>query len=373
MKVFETLDLTSPDVVLGRHSAWLPKVQIKVPFQHGGMITKYTCPGQGITDPEATIPHEVAIFKALAKMKMAPSIGEFVYFKEVISLYDGAWRCDPLGAYGFKMRDATKLAPGCFDIKKMRELPIKSSEGAWGDVLKNGNTINGYLIDVRRSAWDMMKWKGEKLPTLVRYEENVAVLEGRIKRDCQFPKNERVEPYQDIWLGTHLVKGARNVEKRAAQLGFSPGSWESVLDIGCQTGGMLQHSWFKLPNGEEGIHAGVDIDQDYVMCARAAARINNQNLCIRRMNVGKEVEKLLKWTQKFFKGPPVHLLLLSMEKHLGESVLWQIVDEVHAEHVYIETNAMKEGAYRLLDGVDRRGGKYLGDSDDRNTRRLYRI
>ena len=132
MKTIDTVDATSPRAVVGRHAIWLPELQVKIPFQFGGVVTKYQR-DELAYDPSLTIPHEVAILRALAAAGMAPPVGAFVRVNTIISHHLGAWHADPLGAWGYEMADATKLPPGRFSIDAMRALPISGSPGAWGD------------------------------------------------------------------------------------------------------------------------------------------------------------------------------------------------------------------------------------------------
>ncbi len=377
MKIFDTLDLTAPGVVIGNHGIWLPAYKIKVPFQWGGKVTKYS--RQERLGSRDTIVDEVAILRALAQEGCAPPVGDLVFFRNVISNYLGAWHCDPCGAYGYEIEDANKLPRGRFDRNVMQALPINGSAAAWGDVLKRDNIINGYLVDVRRSPHDLLKWDGprEMLPTA---NEPIDHLRARVHRQCQFPAGERELAYQDFWLDGKLERGQRRVVERAHQLGFHPERGEGVLDIGSQSGSFLQYAHNEMQG--EGRLVGVEMSPEYVDCARALARSCNQNICFRQMNVLKERGSLTAWIKSYFPHGIQHLLLLSMEKHLGESFIWGLVDELKAKNTYIETNAVAEdkgtgpepaGPMKFFEEVISRGGTYLGPSRDRNLRRLYRI
>lgn len=369
MRTLDIFDATAPAVVVGRHAIWSPALQIKIPFQWGGRVTKYQhC--EATYDPAATLPHELAILRALSSERMAPPIGELVRVDTLVSQHPCAWHADPVGAWGYEMADATQLQPGRFALKRMRELPIVGSEGAWSDLGKPGNVVNGYLVDVRRSAWDMLRWTGElaPLPTL---ERNLAALRDRVHRDCQFPPGEREQAYQDFWIGGQLERGQRRVVERAEAMGFRPRAGESVLDIGTQAGGFLQ---LAARAGATKI-AGVEIDPRYIDCARALARSCEQNICIRKMDVVKERATLLEWVRGYFPDGVDHLLLCSMEKHLTEVGMFDLVDAIGARRVYIETNAVgiNAGPMKLWSQVSARGGRHVGDTRDRNLRRLYRI
>jgi hypothetical protein len=91
MKTIRELDLTAPGVVLGRHSAWVPELGIKVPFQWGGRITKHgkAEPSFAVAD---SLPHEVRILRALAERGMAPPVGDLVFIETLISRHPGVWR-----------------------------------------------------------------------------------------------------------------------------------------------------------------------------------------------------------------------------------------------------------------------------------------
>ena len=379
MKSYETLDLIDPppSVVLGNHCIWLPSISIKVPFQCGGKITKRTRDEKCY--PRETIVDEVCILQTLAKMQMAPPLSDLVFFREVISDYPGAWHSDPCGAYGFEMTNANGLPPGRFDINAMRQLPIEGSEGAWGDVEKSGNIINGYLIDARRSGHDVFRWHGPRF-TLPDARESETELAARVHRECQFPAAKRDIAYQDFWLRGKLIRGQRRVEERARALSFNPSQDETVLDIGSQAGAFLQYAW-NLTSGQ-GRYVGVDANDEYVRCAQALARSCNQNICFRRMDITHNLESFLSWIRGYFVDGIDHLLLLSMEKHISEDLLFRLIDMIKAKRVYVETNAVAKddgsgsppaAPMKLWEGVRQRGGRYVGDSRDRNLRRLYTI
>lgn len=371
MKILDTLDLTQDYATAGNHGIWLPLLGMKVPFQWGGRVTKYS--RRELGHSRDTIADEVAILRALAALGMAPPVGEIVFFREVISTYPGAWHCDPCGTYGYEIADANKLPPGRFNIEAMRALPIAGSPGAWGDVMRPGNIVNGYLVDVRRSGFDLLRWTGDNKPALPSALEDASELRARVHRECQFPAGERGEAYQDFWLAGRLERGQRRVSERAELLGFAPLPGESVLDIGCQSGSFLQHAW--LAAGGVGRFAGVEVNPSYIDCARALARSCGMNLCIRPMNVVEERAAFLAWVREYFPAGVDHLLLLSMEKHLGETFMFDLVDAIGAERTYIETNAVgvDAGPMKLWPMVQARSGVHVGDSRDRNLRRLYRI
>jgi hypothetical protein len=372
MRTIPIIDATAPDVVAGRHALWCPREQIKVPFQFGGLVTKYRHAEAGYL-PSETIPNELAIMRALAAERMAPPIGEIVRVETLISNHPGAWHADPLGAWGYEMGDATKLPPGRFSIERMKALPIEGSPGAWNDILvaDRANIINGYLVDVRRSAFDMLRWTDGGLEALPVIAQDTDSLRARVHRDSQFPAGQRAEAYQDFWLAGNLERGQRRIVERAQAMGFAPEPNETVLDIGCQAGGFLQYAAMR---GVKRL-AGVEIDAKYVDCSRALAWSCGQNISVRQMDVIAERAAFLEWVRDYFPNGVDHLLLLSMEKHLGEHAMFALIDAIGAERTYIETNAVgiDAGTMKLWPHVQTRGGRHVGDSTDRNLRRLYQI
>jgi hypothetical protein len=374
VRTIDVIDIHRAEVVVGRHAVWLPNLQIKIPFQWGGRIAKYRHT-EATYDPADTLPHELAILRALAAEGMAPPIGELVRVETLISEHPGAWHADPVGAWGYEMADATRLPPGRFSLERMRTLPIVGTAGAWGDIAKPGNIVNGYLVDVRRSAWDMLRWNSDVMLRLLAplppAPQDLDELRARVHRDCQFPAGERAEAYQDFWIGDKLERGQRRIVERAEAMGFDPQHGESVLDIGTQSGGFLQ---FAMRRRARRV-AGVELDPRYVDCARALARSCHQNICIRRMDVTAERDAFLAWVRAYFPDGVDHLLLLSMEKHLGELEMFDLVDAIGARRVYVETNAVgvDDGPMKLWPHVQARGGRHVGDSRDRNLRRLYQI
>lgn len=453
--IVEVLDLTTPGVVLGRHAAWVPPevvrhalhgvvdddgfdyaaagVGVKVPHQRAGRILKYTRPDEQDYDL-STFPHEVHILQALAAQRMAPPIHRILYARDLVSRPHGGGplRHDPVGAWGYEMGDAAVLPKGAVGIDPatggadgasvaaMRALPIRGSVGAWGDVAKPGNVVHGYLVDVRRSAFDMLQHvdltpfgdghpAGAEVWTLLTavFDDEI---EARVRRDCQFPAGERPEPYQDFYLvrapadvpaariGGSWMLGSRRIRERATAVGFDSKPGESVVDIGCQSGGFLQWSYLQQAVVSAGVevevdgrsvrrecgvigeHVGIDIVPEYLAAARDLARAARMRIDYRAVDVAADPAVAVALLRDLVPSGVDHLLLMSMEKHIGERPLWALVDGVRARHTYIETNAYRPGEGGAPVGkapieaaISARGGRYVGDSADRNPRRLYRI
>jgi SAM-dependent methyltransferase len=377
MKTYDVLDLMSPDVIVGQHSVWIPGLQVKVPFQWGGRIQKYRHPHE-TAYPLDLLREEVGLLCWLSARKYSPPIGRWVYFKTVISEHPGGWWADPMGAYGYEMVDATALPEGKLHgdsvgstIQLAVGASVSASPGAWNDLNKPGNVVNGYLIDVRRSGWDRLHWYGER-PLLPLYVEDSAALHVDLRKEGQFPYGERELPYQEYYLGGEWHRGERDVISRAKILNFVPAPTTSVLDIGTCLGGFLQ---FASLLGARTL-VGLDVEPSYVDLARRLARANRMNICYYLMNAEDRREGLLSWMRTLAPGGLDVLLLLSMLKHFrgGEPSLWEIVEAVNAQTTFLETNAVKEGhPHPLLQEVLARHGTVLGWSRDRNSRICYRV
>ena len=378
VKIFNELDLTKPDdnIRVGKHSIWLTKENIKVPFQWGGRVQKYKHPKEATYDLW-NIAEEYAMVEYLAGNGMAPPLHGWVYFKTVISDHIGAWWADPCGAYGYITEDANTLPKGKFDYKWMQSNPLfKGSEGAWNDIMvpERQNVVNGYLVDVRRSVFDMINYSGDikKIPI---YTENREHLLDRLQKEAQFPFKERENPYQEFYLDGEWHSGEREVVKRAEIMKFSPRAGQSVLDIGCQLGGFLQYAAINGAVG--GRLVGVDIQTEYVDLARSLARASGWNICFRSLNVEEEFEEVaIAWFFLLFGEKLDYLLLMSMYKHFKKSdVFWDIIDLLEAENTYLESNAIKskDAVAPFESKVLESGGSLVGFSEDRNLRKIFCI
>jgi hypothetical protein len=384
MKVFEVLDLHAPDVVVGQHSIWLPTQQIKVPFQWGGRVQKY----QKIAEPSyglALLNEEYALLAFLAARRAAPPVGEWVYFQTVLSDHPGARWADPCGAYGYEMADATTLPPGTLkpgrvetQVRALTGALVSGSPGAWNDLNKPGNVINGYLVDVRRSGWDRLLWRGEYAPHHRRpvYVEDADRLAEDLKSDGQFPARARTLPYQEVAL-SGWIAGEREVRERARRLTFHPWFGETVLDIGTQLGGFLHYAVLRTEPPALPRYVGLDVDADYIRLARRLARYHGWNLCFWQDNLFENgaLVRYHEYLQALWPDGVDHCLMLSMLKHLphGEDDIWRVHSLLRPKRLYLETNAVKDEhiTFPLRLGVEARGGQYVGDSLDRNRRRLY--
>jgi len=369
MKVYPVLDLMEPENLVGQHAIWNNKLQVKVPFQWGGLVQKY----RKLDEPaygRETIGEEVALLQALAARKWAPPVGDWVFFETVISEHPGVRWADPLGAIGYEMTDAHTLSSGEFSLSNFRTSGlVEGSPGAWGDLDKPGNIVNGYLVDVRRSWWDHLRYVGP-IPPIPSHVEDRDALVRDLQRNGQFPFHQRTQPYQEYLLDNVWHLAERDVPARAMKLSFLPGPGESALDLGCCTGGFLQ--WAAARGA--GPLVGVDAQPEFINLARRVARANGWNICFWDRDLSQNFHALVDWLQGYFPLGIDHLLLLSMGKHLREGALWRWVDALKARHIYLETNAQHAGGpYHYWEEVQARGGQDLGFTEDRNLRRIYRI
>ena len=384
MKVYDVLDLTDlpPGAVIGKHAVWLPPVDhrglygIKVPFQFGGRVQKYRHPTEATYDLE-TIGTEYTLLMWLALQRCAAPLGDWVYFKTVVSDHLGTWWADPRGAYGWEMADASRMrTAGKATPEVLRAMrsagDVSGSAGAWSDLMHpdRNNIINGYVIDVRRSGFDCLKLGAATVKHSVPvYEEDTAALLSDLRRDGQFPFRERDLPYQEVLVNGAWQAGEREVRKRAGVLTFIPGTGSSVLDLGTCTGGFLQHAHTL---GASRL-VGIDSQPEFVDLARRLARAAGMNICYRQMDLTHLAFDDFRWFDAVFPKGVDHLLALSMGKHVTEERLWTLIDILKADRTYLETNAVKDPPYPLAAGVVARNGVMTGFTEDRNRRAGYLV
>ena len=184
-------------IIHGKHSIWIPKINIKIPWTIEGKITPFKDWRKGSDvhklkykifnekpgfedDTLISIINEYTMFNELNKLNMAPKIHSLIFIKLCISdFYEDEMYTDNTGIYGYIMDDATKLSNGDFTFFESEKckyghykasfLPPKFeliflkklniSKSAIGDMKKIDNVINGFLIDVRRTLFDMATLK----------------------------------------------------------------------------------------------------------------------------------------------------------------------------------------------------------------------
>jgi hypothetical protein len=177
------LDDQSFDIIKGKHSIWIPSMEAKITWSYKGEITsllkeEYKGKVTSWTNKHLqSIMNEYTIMNELVKDKFVPPIGKILYIKHMISSDFGI---DKQGVFGYYMRNAHNLPKGYYTFEKFIKNyydEIKVSDwttkktdirrgifgGAFGDLQKPDNIVNGYLIDIRRSQFDCIQW--EKLST----------------------------------------------------------------------------------------------------------------------------------------------------------------------------------------------------------------
>lgn len=196
---YVVLDGNTYDSVMGKHCIYIPEIETKIVLSFQGHIestewelgkrireikngTLNPLPGFTV-ESLYSIVNEYRIFHLLSEKKMSPTPRQYVYIKDVQSKIftshwyrennvwtiknEGTWYSDKKGMYGYVIDDANRLEPGQYNFDKFKTLfidtgRIKANPGALGDLeKKDGNMINNYLIDVRRSLFAMMQLQEE--------------------------------------------------------------------------------------------------------------------------------------------------------------------------------------------------------------------
>lgn len=394
-------DSISYDVVLGKHCIWIPALNIKLIWSWRGRIeSRYDwergrnadklLSGRFGSDYRGfellsldSILNEVTIMKILAKENMAPPIGEIIYIENFISDYPyGVEQCDCTGIYGYEILDATELAPGSFSEDKFKKefvntKKIMLSAGAYNDIFveERNNIVNGYLIDVRRTIWDMMraaKTEEKITPHLDRDK-----LKEQIKQLTQFPHKQRKENYQSYFDGEEYVPGSRNTEYRFEQMKITSKdiAGKSVLDLGCNLGSFCLES-YRLG----AFHVmGIDSEKDYVNCARALARSVGYHINYMKMDLSR-TKDIIDYTKKYFKYGVDVLFALSIYKHIEES-LWELLRGINWKVCYLESHNAPEGektghVQKMKQGIASLNCQRvaeLGMTSDRSPRYVWRL
>lgn len=193
-----TIDGKYFSAVKGKHSIWVPGPELKIPWSFNGKITPFRDWQKGEYAKEITertfnsenrywdkeslqsIMNEYYIFKMMADLLIGPPIKGMFYIKNITSDFiPGTLTNDSKGVYGYYIKNAYSIKDSghfTFDepansygyyidqpipdrFTKHVEPLLEISDGAKGDMLKEDNVINGYLIDIRRSLFDCMTLK----------------------------------------------------------------------------------------------------------------------------------------------------------------------------------------------------------------------
>lgn len=380
-KVYTTLELlpktnqvvlngTTYDAKIGKHSIWIPKMKMKLPFQYNGHFVEYRDWERGqhassilnhtfgvgkFYESLKNIVEEYIIFDLFAKYGFSPTVDDFFYIKSLISDFPyGVRHCDPKGAYGFFFENARSLSPIEFDRKEFHSLFIESkllkcSESALNDICLEGrnNHVNGYIVDIRRSIQDaihltMNPEKEAILDKIVNgliWMEDKGNLIRKIAEFTQFPFKERSNPYQSYILGDVVIHGSRDIPYRFGKFNITSMklTGKTVLDLGCNVGSVCQRCYIQ---GARQI-VGLDNIPEYIECARDLARYNGQQINFLQMDFVQDTDSVISFINSYFKEPIDMVFALALYKHIGDK-LFKILKGIKFKELFIESSSAKD-------------------------------
>ena len=416
-----TIDGEFFSIVKGKHSIWIPKPEMKIPWSYNGKITSFRDWDKGEQAKEIqdktfndnnrywdkrslqSIMNEYLIFKGLAELVLAPPIKGMFYVKNMVSdFYPGTTVCDSKGVFGYYMRNAygiNETGHYTFTEKPSNygyyssDIPLPDrftnhilpllniSDSAKGDMRKEDNVIDGYIIEMRRSLYDMMTLKD--LPKdswkQIEYKENdMEELKEKIAKLTQFPHKERKENYQSYYLDGEEVVGARNTNERMKVMGIPEEINDySILDLGCNLGSVACECWKR---GARHV-MGLDNEADYIDCARDLARHNGYNINYMCKDLTK-VDDVVIYINSFFKQTkrPINIIFaLSLYKHIKEK-MFEVLERLKWHECYIESNNAPQGeetphVKEIIAQIEKRGWKHnlQGIDSTRSPRCIWKI
>lgn len=259
---------------------------------------------------------------------------------------------------------------------------VEASAGALGDILKNGNIINGYLIDVRRTAWDNMRLSSSQevdrlsKDLLRATSPDLDGLKEKVVAKGQFPYNQRKQAYQSYFLAGDYCEGSRDTQYRFDQMGIEQDlSGKTVLDLGCCFGAVATEAYRR---GARKI-TGVDAVGDYIECARDLARANSFPINFLEYNLSRG-EDFVTYIRELYEAPISIVFALSLYKHI-RSDLWTILNNIEWEVCYLESNNAPEGlgtghVKEMLAGMQTLSHSEivcLGKTEDRSPRIIWKV
>jgi hypothetical protein len=197
---YMVLDGNNYGIKKGKHAIWVPLLPGKIIWSFQGKITPFNYwrngkdqhnikyksyyNGEGFErESLVSIVNEYKIFELMASRGYSPNVHGIFHIRSVTSDFlgssDDKIYTDNKGVYGIFIDDAYKIdKPGRYKFDdeaddygyyRVDYLPdgfenevlslLDISEGAKGDMKKRDNVVNGFVIDVRRTLWDMMKLK----------------------------------------------------------------------------------------------------------------------------------------------------------------------------------------------------------------------
>lgn len=411
MELFEELVVGDSRVILdgevldsgiGKHEIWIPSKEMKIVWSFNGKIESFfewelgrnagAIKNFSFNDRLGweqktldSICDEYQIFEFLSERDISPPVKGFFHIKNVSSsLFRGTVHNDPMGVYGFFMKNASKLSSGSFNKDKFRKELIDSgaiilSEKGWGDIWKKeDNIVNGYLVDIRRTVWDMMYLSPDykrkyKVPS---YSPSKESIESLVRTLTQFPYKERKKNYQTYLLDGEYQDGSRDTLYRFETMGLpSRMDGKSVLDIGCCMGAMCFEAYDR---GARKV-TGIDHERDYIRVAREVSKYNKFQI---NFQVGDifSGKSLSDYINSYYQEPIDVVFALSLYKHVKES-MFSLLKNIKWKTCYIESNnaAKLRGTPHVREMESFMYGEpswtisYLGETNDRSPRCLWRL
>jgi hypothetical protein len=173
------LDNIEYNIVLGKHCIWIPDIESKFILSLNGriestmwqigrnkeLIDNHKFIAKNKKELLGSISNEYEILLLLSKVKMVPAVGDKIRVKKFTSSIFYPNYLDEKGLYGFQFTNAANLPKGKWNLDKFKQKfidtgMIEASPGAMGDLEKENNVVNGYLIDIRRTIWDTIRLRG---------------------------------------------------------------------------------------------------------------------------------------------------------------------------------------------------------------------
>jgi predicted RNA methylase len=407
------LDDSEFAIIKGKHSIWIPEKEMKIPWAYNGKITPFS----STIDDEIlsrnwnsdnryweneslrSICNEFLIFRELNERNLTVGIRGIFFIKNVISNFMGDFEiCDSKGMYGYFMEDANRENSkghfrfdelpnkrGYYDVdylprrfERLIEPKLNISNGAKGDLRKSENIINGFLIDIRRSMFDMMILKSmEKgIEEKIMYKEDKEELKKKIEKLTQFPHKERKHNYQSYFIDDEEVSGSRDTQTRMNEMGIQEDlTGKAILDLGCNLGSICCECWKRGAR----LVMGLDNETDYIDCARDLARYNGFNINYMVKDI-TNVDDITRYINGFFGSKSIDIVFaLSLYKHVKEK-MFEVLDRIKWQEIIIESNNAPKGEETLhckeiIDQINKRGWKrvLLGYDKTRSKRCIWKV
>jgi len=406
-KTYKLLEVMNGNVVLdgkkynaikGKHAIYIPDISTKFILSFNGKIESYTWmkgrnkeeienftfnDKSGGFDEESlkSILNEFQMFEMLSTTKKTPKVEGLVFVETVISdFFPNTLHADPVGMYGYIVQDAKKLVQGFWNYNGfladfITTNKINASPGALGDLKKGDNTVNGYLVDLRRTFWDCMTVVEPKYSTDdIRIKVDEEQVKSKIANLAQFPHKERKQNYQEYYLNGVYVDGTRKTLYRYDAMKIEKDlTGKSVLDLGCQLGSMAAESYLR---GARKV-TGLEYQPEYVECARDLARINGMQINYMIKDL-KNVNDCVTYINSYYKEPIDIVFALSLYKHTGKSI-FEILDHIKWKVCYVESHNVgtsgleTQHVREMLTYMNKYQLEYLGTTEDRSPRCIWRL